>query len=225
MYIYKYTHILLHVYIFTYIQSIVDRVAQNLEIISKNFQSNIRRTRILMGFIMNTMSWHRTNRKSHGQTSDLLTKFQKQSQRLYATLFAIGCMIYIYIYVHILFCFGALHRSFVLNIHTYICIYACTYIYIHIHEHTYTYVYIRMYIDMYVYIHGYRHIYIYICTFKCIYIYIYIHICIHIYRHLMSAQIPQNAIAWPFLGPVGGRSTCRIRTGRIGEIRWGAYYL
>ena len=35
-----------------YIQQIADRVAQNLEIISKNFQFGTRHTRILMGFII-----------------------------------------------------------------------------------------------------------------------------------------------------------------------------
>jgi len=34
------------------LQPIADRVAQHLEIISKNFQFSTRRTRILMGFIM-----------------------------------------------------------------------------------------------------------------------------------------------------------------------------
>jgi len=33
------------------VQPIADRVAQHLEIISKNFQFSTRRTRILMGFI------------------------------------------------------------------------------------------------------------------------------------------------------------------------------
>ena len=35
-----------------FVQPIADKVAQNLEIISKNFQFSTRRTRILMGFIM-----------------------------------------------------------------------------------------------------------------------------------------------------------------------------
>jgi len=34
---------------------IADRMAQNLEIISENFQFSTRRTRILMGFIISTM--------------------------------------------------------------------------------------------------------------------------------------------------------------------------
>ena len=34
------------------VQPIADRVAQNLEIISDNFQFSTRRTRILMGFII-----------------------------------------------------------------------------------------------------------------------------------------------------------------------------
>ena len=36
----------------TYVQPIADRVAQHLELISKNFQFSTRRTRILMGFII-----------------------------------------------------------------------------------------------------------------------------------------------------------------------------
>jgi len=36
----------------TYVQPIADRVAQHLEIISKNFQFSTRRTRILMRFII-----------------------------------------------------------------------------------------------------------------------------------------------------------------------------
>jgi len=38
--------------LFRYIQPIVDRVAQHLEITSGNFQFSTRRTRILMGFII-----------------------------------------------------------------------------------------------------------------------------------------------------------------------------
>jgi len=38
--------------VLAYIQPIADRVAQHLEIISKNFQFSTRRTKILMGFIM-----------------------------------------------------------------------------------------------------------------------------------------------------------------------------
>jgi len=37
------------------IQPIADRVAQNLEIISNNFQFSTRRTRILMGFVISTI--------------------------------------------------------------------------------------------------------------------------------------------------------------------------
>jgi len=50
------------------LQPMADRVAQNLEIISKNFQFSTRRTRIhhlLLG----------TNRQSHGQNSGSLKKF------------------------------------------------------------------------------------------------------------------------------------------------------
>jgi hypothetical protein len=35
-----------------YVQPIADRVAQSLEIISKNYQFSTRRTRMLMGFII-----------------------------------------------------------------------------------------------------------------------------------------------------------------------------
>ena len=37
------------------VQPIADRVAQNLEIVSKNFQFSTRRTRILMGFMISTI--------------------------------------------------------------------------------------------------------------------------------------------------------------------------
>ena len=59
------------------VQPIAKRVAQNLEMISKNFQFSIRHTRILMGFIMSTMLLPGTNRKSHGQNAGTLTKFYK----------------------------------------------------------------------------------------------------------------------------------------------------
>jgi len=48
MYVYVYTY----TYIYVYVQPIADRVAQNLEIISKNFQFSTRRTRILMRLII-----------------------------------------------------------------------------------------------------------------------------------------------------------------------------
>ena len=65
------------------IQPIADRVAQNLEILSKNFQFSTRRTRILMGFMTHTSGdshgMYRlllgTHRKSHGQNSGSLEKF------------------------------------------------------------------------------------------------------------------------------------------------------
>ena len=53
------------------LQPIADRVAQNLEIISKNFQFGTRRTRILMGFIIYLIG---TNRKSHRRNSGSLQK-------------------------------------------------------------------------------------------------------------------------------------------------------
>jgi len=53
---------------------IKDRVVQNLEIISENFQFSARRIRILMGFIIGTMFSRGINRKSHGQNSVLLKK-------------------------------------------------------------------------------------------------------------------------------------------------------
>jgi len=58
-------------------RSFLGGVAQNLEIISKNFQFNTRRTRILMGFIISTMFLLGVNRKSHGQNSGTLSKFWK----------------------------------------------------------------------------------------------------------------------------------------------------
>jgi len=50
------------------LQPMADRVAQNLEIISKNFQFSTRRTRI-------HHLWLGTNRQSHGQNSGSLKKF------------------------------------------------------------------------------------------------------------------------------------------------------
>ena len=46
IYILKYTHV------YVFVHPIADRVAQHLEIISKNFQFSTRRTRILMEFII-----------------------------------------------------------------------------------------------------------------------------------------------------------------------------
>ena len=63
----------------TYTQPIAHKVAQNLEIISMNFQSGTRRTRILMGFIISTILSCGTNHSSHGQNSSTLTK-QTSSQ-------------------------------------------------------------------------------------------------------------------------------------------------
>ena len=51
-----------------YIQPIADRVALNLEIISKNFQFITKRTRIYHSLLGN-------NRQSHGQNSGALKKF------------------------------------------------------------------------------------------------------------------------------------------------------
>jgi len=51
IYIHIYIHIHIYTYICIYIQPIADRVAQNLEIISKNFQFGTRRNRILMGCV------------------------------------------------------------------------------------------------------------------------------------------------------------------------------
>ena len=69
------------------VQPIAKRVAQNLEMISKNFQFSIRHTRILMGFIMSTMLLPGTNRKSHGQNAH---KFLQIISRFCATVFVIG---------------------------------------------------------------------------------------------------------------------------------------
>ena len=55
------------------IQPVADRVAQHLQIISKNFQFSTGRTRIYH-FLLDT------NRESHGQNSGSLKKFQKSSQ-------------------------------------------------------------------------------------------------------------------------------------------------
>jgi len=51
-------------------QTIADRVAQHLEMISKNFQFSTRRTRILIRLII-----YYTHLKSHGQNSGSLEKF------------------------------------------------------------------------------------------------------------------------------------------------------
>jgi len=56
---------------------IADRVAKNLEIISKNFQLSAGRTRIFMGFIISPTLLPGTNRKTHGQKSGSLEYFQK----------------------------------------------------------------------------------------------------------------------------------------------------
>jgi len=52
---------------FSNIRPIADKVAQNLENISKDFQLSARCTRILMGFIISTMSLRGTNCKSHAE--------------------------------------------------------------------------------------------------------------------------------------------------------------
>ena len=62
--------------VYVVIQPTADRLAQNLEIIFKNFQFSTRRTRIPMGCIISTMLLHGTNRKSHGQNSSALTKIK-----------------------------------------------------------------------------------------------------------------------------------------------------
>jgi len=49
-----------------HIKRIADRVAQNLENISKNFQYSTSRNRIIMEFITSTMALPGTDRKSHG---------------------------------------------------------------------------------------------------------------------------------------------------------------
>ena len=58
------------------IQPIADSVAQNLEMMFKNYQFSTRRTRIRMGFI-NTMIFGGTNHKSHRQNSGSLKSFTK----------------------------------------------------------------------------------------------------------------------------------------------------
>ena len=45
----------MQIYIYIYVHIYADRVAQNLEIISIKFQFSTRRTRILMGSIINTI--------------------------------------------------------------------------------------------------------------------------------------------------------------------------
>ena len=54
-------------------------MAQNLEIISKNFQFSTKRTMILMGSIISTKLLCGSNRKSHVQNSGSLKKFEKYS--------------------------------------------------------------------------------------------------------------------------------------------------
>jgi len=56
---------------------IADRVVQNPVIISKNFRCGTRHSRILMGFIISTVSLHGTNRKFHVQNFGTLTNFEK----------------------------------------------------------------------------------------------------------------------------------------------------
>jgi len=53
----------------SFTQPIADKMAHNLEIVSKDSQFSTRRTRILMGFTMSTMSFKGTTRKSHRQHS------------------------------------------------------------------------------------------------------------------------------------------------------------
>jgi len=65
----------IHLYIDIHVQPSSDRVAENLEIISKNCRFCTRRTRILMGFIISTMILPGTNRKSHVHDSGSLKKF------------------------------------------------------------------------------------------------------------------------------------------------------
>jgi len=60
-----------------YIQPIAHKVAQNLECVSQNIQFCTRRTWIFMGFIISTMLWRGTQRKSHVQNSSTLSKLQK----------------------------------------------------------------------------------------------------------------------------------------------------
>ena len=77
VYIYIYTCIYIYIYTYIYIQIIADRMAQNLEIIFNIFQCSTRRTWIVMGFIMSTVLFFSTNRKSHRQNSGSLKKFEK----------------------------------------------------------------------------------------------------------------------------------------------------
>ena len=102
--VYMNTHILsawsssLHEYVHMCIQPIVDRVAQNLEIISKNFRFSIRGTRILMGFVMSTIHYVVLIVTPMGR---FLVRSKKKIEtilRSVATLFAISC---VYICVHI----------------------------------------------------------------------------------------------------------------------------
>jgi len=58
-----------------HVQPFTDKVAQNLDIISENFQFSTRHTKILLGFIISTILLRGTNRKSHGQNSS--TNFRK----------------------------------------------------------------------------------------------------------------------------------------------------
>ena len=74
-YLYRYV-----IPLYTYIHPIADRVAQNLENISKSIQFGTRRTRILMGLINSTMLLTGTNRKSNGQNTGSLTQISKKSQ-------------------------------------------------------------------------------------------------------------------------------------------------
>jgi len=77
IYIYIYTYlydIYIYIYIYIYIQPIADRLAPNLEILSKDFQLS---TPIFKGFISGTMILPGTTRESHGQNSGMLMKFLK----------------------------------------------------------------------------------------------------------------------------------------------------
>jgi len=56
-------------------QPIADGMAQNLEILSKNLQFITRRSRILMGLIIDNMLSPVADCKSRGQNSGTLTKF------------------------------------------------------------------------------------------------------------------------------------------------------
>jgi len=77
------------------LQPIVDAVAQNLEIISKNSQLGTRRarTRIFKGLVISTKFSRGTNRKFHGQNSSLSALKEKLEiiSRYRSTLFAISC--------------------------------------------------------------------------------------------------------------------------------------